>query len=797
MQFSFRDTNKTLGLILFWELHSKVVEYCFQGEQTAIVNQEDLSYNLAPQERVVPEQLGSKMDTEVSLCTDKSSEMLVSTSKSGTDKEELDCVINTEHSSVKSTAASGEDISSRPKNSRQTTTKAQEEKCSEYSNTKETSTSRKKKVGRYTEGTKKYTKRKKETKMPGMTTMGTELRVKDTLDTGSGFSGLKRLGTSNAYNDETRINSSNILSERFDKLKNANEVAESEHMSQQREKLELLDKELLMENIENKKEVPNIHVHVKVDSMRYEKMGLSPPPPMPQPIIDRYCQDNKAKCLADVESMSDESIRRNNKSMNFEIKPPKFSKETKEKISSMNKGYEDGILALQKTIDDGNACDANQERKLQEIRKTLQVWKEKAAEDEIDEETKRKMMAVTDYVQQILRTKLALKDHKNETTSETVGITNINTSTDMTSGNPEQSGLTQHEKVSKRGSFEEVFKKSEELKITGITEKGPSQVKLRGTEAGNFEVSHERKQKEGNKKDDKDVEIHSGGTPSTRNELQNSSKVKCGTELSSKQKLMCKASHRNDESGKDSRKSCEKATQRHDEGQRRLCKQGKESESLQGKDKNSKDGKVRMHSTSSRNKFEEKSRRNDKKHSKEYSQRSRKGKEGSDSVKETSKENKKLSKDNEKEKEFEKENKLNDGISCEASMKESGNNCTNKADNSKPSNVTVNVAGSKQNVSKMAEVMVRNESKMIDTDDINEHGEADMSLDESFDASTSNIQLPSILDIDMSQRQQSPLDQDHNGNKGGMYNTNMIHTYVVRHSGNAGLLTSNEGLRDY
>ena len=93
--------------------------------------------------------------------------------------------------------------------------------------------------------------------------------------------------------------------------------------------------------------------------------------------------------------------------------------------------------------------------------------------------------------------------------------------------------------------------------------------------------------------------------------------------------------------------------------------------------------------------------------------------------------------------------------------------------------MTVNIAGKKLNVSKTAKAMVGNESKMAGTDDVNEQGEADMSLDESFDASTSNIQLPSILDIDASQRQQLQLYQGGDGDKGGMCNTNRIPTHVI------------------
>ena len=626
------------------------------------IDQEERSSDAPPQGLIEQKQVSSRKDTQVNLCTDSeynSSAVRASTSKSVTDNEQLDCVINTEYGAVtehisdESSVSCGKDISSRPEEACKTATKPHEdkEKCVEYVNTKETSVSRKRKMDRPTDSSteriKKYTKRKKETQMTsGMTTVGSELSLKDVLDMGTGFPGLKIFGTSNTHDGETRINSSNSLSEKFDKLKNANEVAENGDISQ-RDELEQLDKALLSENIENRKEVPNVHIHVTVDSMRYRKMGLPPPPPMPQSLIDRCYEDTKAKSLRDMEPMLDRS--------NFEIKPPKFSKEAKEKMSNKYKGYEDGILALQKTIDNGKSCDADQERKLQEIKKTLQAWKEKAAEDEIDQETKRKMTAVTDYVQQILRTKLALKDHKNETTPETEGITEVNVSTDTTSG-PERSGWNKGEKVAEKETFKEVLEKTEEKNAAEIAKTVRSQVEQNETKAVSSEVSHDRKQKEGNKKDGKDTEIHSTGGPSMQNELQNSSKVKSSTEQSSQQrKLVNETSRRNDKSGKDSKKSCGKTMYHHDEGQKRTCKQGKEPESVERKDKNSKDGKNKKHSTSSTNESEKKSRRNDKNHAKEYSQRSHKHKEKrSAQVKESSRENKKVSKDTEIEKNLKK-----------------------------------------------------------------------------------------------------------------------------------------------
>ena len=330
--------------------------------------------------------------------------------------------------------------------------------------------------------------------------------------------------------------------------------------------------------------------------------------------------------------------------------------------------------------------------------------------------------------------------------------------------------------MAEKESFKEVLEKTEEKNATEIAKTVRSQVEQNEAKAVSSEVSHNRKQKEGKKKDGTDTEIHSTGGPSMQNELQNSSKVKSSTEQSSQQrKLVNETSGRNDKSGKDSKKSCGKTMYHHDEGQKRTCKQGKEPESVERKDKNSKDGKNKKHSTSSRNESEKKSRRNDKNHAKECSQRSHKHKEKrSAQVKESSRENKKVSKDTEIEKKSEKENKLSDGVSCEAKMNETGKNCTNVAEKIEPSNVTVNLAGKKENVSVTAEALIGNESMMTGTDDANEHGEADMSLDESFDASTSNIQLQSILDIDVSQRQQPLLYQSGDGNKGGRCKTKKI-----------------------
>ena len=269
---------------------------------------------------------------------------------------------------------------------------------------------RKKDADTSIERVKRYKKRRKRSKVEaGMNTLGPNYSLKDMLDLGIGYPGCKRFGVSSMYDDDVRANRLKPLSQRF----NTCDTIVNKQTSEQQAEQERLDKSLVTYKIENRKEAPEINVKISVDKMRYEKMGLPPPPPMPQSLIDRYYNDAKMENKQKVQPLFERAISSNSKNQVTE----KFPIDIKSKMEKY-KGQKDGILFLQGTIENEIAGGAEQERKLSEIKQTLQVWKEKSTMGKVDEQTRRKMIAVTQYVQQILRTKLILKQHRKRSTVE-------------------------------------------------------------------------------------------------------------------------------------------------------------------------------------------------------------------------------------------------------------------------------------------------------------------------------------------------------------------------------------------
>ena len=388
-----------------------------------------------------------------------------------------------------------------------------------------------------------------------------------------------------------------------------------------------------------------------------------------QSLTDQCSQEKKALCLEDVQALLIKTTQNKSDSLETCIHSS-LPEGTKEGLPTNNSGWKCGIEALGLTMNEEKLCDLDEEKKLEEIKNTLQVWKEKASEDRIDEETKTKMIAVTEYVQQILLTKFASKDK----------------------------------------SASEILKRTEECKSSDVLKLDESSERsLKGKES-----------------------------------------------LTGKDNVISKDFSETKESkvGEMGMKNTAKSDTR---GSRGSLQHRKGSESFQ--DQGEGGELTRTHGNSLKNKnLDTASRKRDSKSSRECK-----------SEKKNNRKDKQMCNSSKEEKQEGDEGHLNSHVNA---LYESG--MANRP--------SVDLTEQRSIIKPVVSTVNNNEPKIAAANGSSEQGEADMSLDESFDVATSNIQVTSILNDHIVQ---SKPDQKVNteGNGSDMWNTNNAGELQILHGG--------------